>query len=242
MTGLSEGRSAERKRFERVAKTVTLLAHRVHRKFPELPAEDLVSVGNEAAVEAARSYDESRDVPFEIFAFKRIRGAMLRASVREVFDPVNAAVKRAIQSRMDFDMTPPAQVDLETALTDTPEVIRARTVRWLREQATSLLATAIVTRQEGADAPQGEEGVAARDAYARGHAKLKQLLEKLPPEESALFDSLYRQNDTLEDAATRLNTSKRTIQRMHQKLKERLAVQLRGQGVTEEPPLAGRLD
>jgi RNA polymerase sigma factor for flagellar operon FliA len=234
------GRAAEKRRFERVTKTVGLLAHRVHRKFPELSVDDLVSIGNEAAVEASQSFEEERGIPFEVYAFKRIRGAMLRAATREVFDPVNVAVKRAIQTQLELDMTPPAQVDLETALHDTPEKIRARTVQWLRAQAASMLAGALVAQQTGADQPQGEDAFAARDAYAKGHAKLAALLPRLPEEEKTVFEQLYKKSASLDEAAATLGVSKRTIQRVHDKLKERLMLQLRREGVTEEPPLEGR--
>ncbi len=241
MPGPNErGRSTEQRRFERVAKTVTLLAHRAHRKFPELSVDDLVSIGNEAAVDASRAFDEGRGIPFEIFAFKRIRGAMIRAATNEVFDPVSVAVKRAIQRELGSDMTPPAQVDLETALEDTPEKVRARTVKWLREQAAAMLAGALVAHQTASESPQGEDAVAARDAYAKGHAKLGHLLSKLPDDEHRLFEALYRRSATLDEAAATLQVSKRTVQRLHDKMKERLAAQLRRAGVTEEPPLEGR--
>lgn len=238
-TPTSQGRATEKRRFERVAKTVSLLAHRIHRKFPELSVDDLVSVGNEAAVEASRSFDEERGIPFEVFAFKRIRGAMIRAGVREVFDPVHVAVKRAIQSQLDFDMTPPAQVDLETALEDTPEKVRARTVKWLREQAAAMLAGALLAHQTASETPQGDV-VAARDAYEKGHAKLAELLPKLPREELAVFECIYKKGSTLVETAEALQISKRTVQRVHDKLKSRLELQLRRAGVTEEPPLEGR--
>jgi RNA polymerase sigma factor for flagellar operon FliA len=53
-------------------------ARRIHERLPQqVPLEDLVSAGVVGLIEAVRSYDSGKSVPFKSFAKFRIRGAIL---------------------------------------------------------------------------------------------------------------------------------------------------------------------
>src|SRR5215218_1636136 len=66
---------------ERVTSTMALVGHIVRESMGRLPGhvsrDDLTSAGLTALVQAAKSYDESRGVPFTRYAATRIRGAIL---------------------------------------------------------------------------------------------------------------------------------------------------------------------
>jgi RNA polymerase sigma factor for flagellar operon FliA len=58
--------------------TVYYIARRIHERLPQqVPLEDLVSAGVVGLIEAVRSYDSGKSVPFKSFAKFRIRGAIL---------------------------------------------------------------------------------------------------------------------------------------------------------------------
>jgi RNA polymerase sigma factor for flagellar operon FliA len=58
--------------------TVYYIARRIHERLPQqVPLEDLVSAGVIGLIEAVRSYDSAKSVPFKSFAKFRIRGAIL---------------------------------------------------------------------------------------------------------------------------------------------------------------------
>jgi len=57
---------------------------------PYLDVEELVQVGVVGLIEAARAFDRSRGVDFELFALRRIRGAMLDEVRRQSFLPRSA--------------------------------------------------------------------------------------------------------------------------------------------------------
>ena len=66
---------------ERVRSHMALVGHIVRESMGRLPGhvsrDDLTSAGLTALVQAARSYDEERGVPFTRYAATRIRGAIL---------------------------------------------------------------------------------------------------------------------------------------------------------------------
>lgn len=236
-------RDVDRARSERVTELVRVLARRQKRRFPGLSFDDLVASGNLAAVLAVKTYDETRGVPFEIFAMKRIRGAMLDLTADTTLNPVAKAVRLAVNERLgDFDMTPPAQLDLEEALEDTQEKARARAVAWLRNQAASMMATALLTQHEGSDRPIGEDAFAERDSYRHAYHHLTELLETIEPQEKILFQRLYREGSEAAAVARELDVSVRTLRRMHASLKEKLAAALRKRGVTSAPSTEGADD
>src|SRR5215207_7039514 len=66
---------------ERVTNNMALVGHIVRESMGRLPGhvsrDDLTSAGFTALVQAARSYDEARGVPFARYAATRVRGAIL---------------------------------------------------------------------------------------------------------------------------------------------------------------------
>lgn len=77
-----ENRGGEdRRREDRVQEHMPLVGHLVREMLARVPAhvnrDDLLSAGYAALVQAARGYDENRNVPFARFAAARVRGALL---------------------------------------------------------------------------------------------------------------------------------------------------------------------
>ncbi len=220
----------EQKLVEQALPMVAALARRTHRRFPEVPVDDFVSLGHEAAVEAARTFDASRGVPFELFAVKRISGSMVRDATKEHFGRIHVIVRNALSENAE---PPPADLPLDQALEDSPEKARARAVSWIRrEAAAAFVATMEVSSVE---VQGGEDDVTVREAYRRGQEALAEALRGLADSERHFIERHYRQGATFDEIAVELGVVKRTVTRMHDRIKIHLAERLRAAGVTRAP-------
>ncbi|RKS80170.1 RNA polymerase sigma factor for flagellar operon FliA [Motilibacter peucedani] len=81
MTALTQPRSSTRREDELCRENLPLVGYLVNELIGRLPAhvsrDELTSAGLAALAQAARSYDDSRGVPFGRFASTRIRGALI---------------------------------------------------------------------------------------------------------------------------------------------------------------------
>ena len=215
---------------------VRALAHRLRRRFPEVPLADFVSMGHEAAVRAACMFDPSRGVPFAGFAYKRVAGAMLRDATEESFGSLHVAVRRAFAADPDA-ARPPAELTLDEALEDTPDRARARAVAWARRQAAGALLASLTELGSNSTV---EDRLGARQAYARAVAALAEAEAELDPEHRRFVQRYYRESASYEAIAAELGVVVRTVTRIHDRVKERLARALLRRGVAEPPPPSGR--
>jgi len=215
---------------------VRALAHRLRRRFPEVPLGDFVSMGHEAAVRAASTFDPSRGVPFAGFAYKRVAGAMLRDATEESFGSLHMAVRRAFAADPDA-ARPPAEITLDEALEDTPDRARARAVAWARRQAAGALLASLA---ELGSSSTVEDRLGAKQAYARAVAALAEAEAELDPEHRRFVQRYYREGASYETIAAELGVVVRTVTRIHDRVKDRLARALLRRGVAEPPPPSGR--
>jgi RNA polymerase sigma factor FliA len=210
----------ERKLAERAVPLVQRLALSVGRRLRGPNLDDLVSVGSVAGVEAARTFDESRGVPFEGFAYKRIRGAMLREGLKEATGSMHYAITRALRDDAP-DFLPPSELSLDEALEDTPEKARARGVAWLKRQAAeqvigSLMADPEKTRTASEELHKSELSL-----------RLLAAIAELDEQERFFVRRFYADDATLETIATELGVVVRTVTRVHDRVKTKLGKRLR---------------
>lgn len=199
-------------RAESLVEMVRQLARRLAIR-KRMAVDELIGVGNEAALRAAREFDESRGVPFNAFAFNKIRWAMLDA----------ARAERAARGSPYVDRTPPGAVDLEMALQDTPETVRARARAWVEQNAASGAAGAALWTVE----PRTPEDDAIQE---RGLATIRSSIDELPEKERLFAKRFYTDGRTELEIAAELGVSRRTAQRIHESMKARLAGRLRRTG------------
>ncbi len=219
--------SAEEQRLvEQAQPMVRALARLVRRRFPEIPLEDFVSTGAEEAARVAPLYDPSLGVPFDVFAFKRVRGNMLRKTPAEAFGKLHIVIKRALSADVE---PPPSELTLDEALEDSPEKARARAVAWAKKQAAGMLVAALHARTEEAtpEAPS-----TAREKTQTG-AVLSRALSGLDDDEQYFVKRYYHDEQPFEVIAGELGVVKRTVTRMHDRIKEKLAERLKRDGLTE---------
>jgi RNA polymerase sigma factor FliA len=223
----------EQKLVERALPTVEHLARRAKGRFPRVPYEDLLSFGNQAVVEAIKTFDRSHGTPFEVFAFKRIYGAMIREATVEASGRLHIAIRRAFHH--DDDMAaPPAELGLDEALEDSPEKAKERAASWARKQAGGMMLAALAAMLEST--PDVERTVIGRAQRAHAEKMLAIAMADLDEDERYFVKRFYHESATLETIAGELGVVKRTVTRLHDRIKTKLAKSLRKRGVEEAPP------
>lgn len=171
---------------------VKRIAGRFGRGLPAwISRDDLVAAGNRGLVEAAKRYDETRREPFEAFAEKRIRGAMLDElrrgdimprRIRQKAKEVTSAI-RHLEQRLG---RPPE--DEETAAALGVSVAEYRDSLKLLPQVTLVSFGDETEVKKVAFEGQTPEEAATR---AQSRDKLRLALSKLPERERKILSLYY---------------------------------------------------
>jgi RNA polymerase sigma factor for flagellar operon FliA len=196
--------------------------------------DDLRSFGREGLLQAARSFDPARGVPFRRWANVRVRGAMMDglrqwgALPRRLYRELRAleAADRMLEAYDEEDASNPAT---------TPEAADSRLTAYLAGMATAMAIGTLAPRHvsrgaEGAD----REGLEPSPEDLLGEAELlarvKEIVGTLPEQERTLVERHYFAGDTLDDAAASLGLSKSWGSRLHARAIDTIARKLRESG------------
>lgn len=186
-----------------------------------IPFTDFLSVGHEALVRAARRFEPDRGKPFEQFAHPRIWGAMTDLALRETF-VVQAVARR--MAAMAYDE--PGEVHLDAWLGETTTSPRDADRDTLRGRL-ACLATMAVGDLEPPRPPTPEASLIDAQERHRLLSALERALADLPERDRQCMHALYDDALTLEATAARIGIDKRTVQRIHDRVKKRLAEEIR---------------
>ncbi len=189
---------------------VALQARKLAHRWPRAPRDEFESAGNLALVEAALSFDPSFGHPFEAFAFKRVRGSMIRAAKE-------ASYHLDTQLPKIGDVTAPGE-----AMRTTDKLEAASKGDELRSRKEDLAKAAHILLS--ADASHGGEDEMLDSIATKTHlAGLAAHLAVLSPRSRALVHELYVVGSTAEIAADRLGISRATLHRHHAEVRAELA-------------------
>jgi len=192
--------------------------------------EDLVSFGHEGLLQAARSFDPSRGVPFRRWANMRIKRAMIDgvrrwgALPRRVYRQLHGveAGDRVLELYDEEDAANPAS---------TAEAADDRLSTYLAGIATAIaVGTMMAAPRENVDA-DGQE-VTPEDLLAEAEtvARVKEVVARLPEQERTLVERHYFAGQTLDEAAASLGLSKSWGSRLHARAIESIAREMRTAG------------
>jgi RNA polymerase sigma factor for flagellar operon FliA len=205
-------------------------ARGVARRFGALvKVDDLQGEGSLGTVQAARLYDEDQGVAFEIYAWPRARGQMMR-KVRQAMETWKFERRLAEAAEEGAYRFAGRVRDESDWLLDTPEDHRRRR----SEFADSVLAAASVKlvgeiqRLAEDQSLTPEEQAVARERYARLVEVFGKEVAKLPRPEPKLLELHYWAEQTLKEIAVVLEKSYATVRRLHDTAIGRLARRLRG--------------
>jgi RNA polymerase sigma factor for flagellar operon FliA len=219
-------------RFRAELDLVDLNARQVARRIAtaSVTLDDLRSFGQEGLLQAARTFDESRGVPFRRWANLRIRGAMIDGVrqwgnlPRRVYRELRsvAAADRLQETYDEEDSAnPPA-----TAL-----AADARLTSYLAGIATAIaVGTMVAAPRESIDA-EGRD-VTPEDLVGNAEliARVKAIVASLPDAERTLVERHYFGDETLDQAAASLGLSKSWGSRLHARAIEAIAREMRKGG------------
>lgn len=219
---------------ERVAPRVVEIARSVRSQIGTLPIEDFESAGYEALVKAALRYDPATGVPFQAFAYLRIRGAMIDA-VRSA-NPTVRRYKRAMRA-----MAATQALYEEQAKTASPGA-DPRTLKERVEAAAELIrqtTSAVLLSKMAPTDPEvvtDTESAAADEALmnAEMRAHLEQAMTACSADESALIDALYFRDINMHAYAAELGVAVSTVSRRHARVLRKLGERM--SAATGPPP------
>jgi RNA polymerase sigma factor for flagellar operon FliA len=182
---------------------------------PGCTVDDLRGFGREGLLDAARSFDDGRGVPYKRWASMRIRSSMIDGVRRWRATPVRARHK--VQA--------PTRVAPENA---------AEGRSHGRDSTDGVHATRLVTLEEhDAVAPLADGashlGLTPEDAVAGAElaSLVRAVVSKLPTLERSLIERSYFSGETLPEAAASIGVSRSWAHRVHARAMETLERELR---------------
>ena len=192
--------------------------------------DDLRSFGREGLLQAARTFDPARGVPFRRWANMRVKGAVIDGLrqwgglPRRVYRELRGieAGDRMLEVYDEEDAAGPVA---------TPEGADDRLTSYLAGIATAIaVGTMVAMPRENIDA-EGHE-ITPEDLLAEAQllARVKSIVEGLPLQERTLVQKHYFGGETLDQAAASLGLSKSWGSRLHARALEAIGKELRRTG------------
>jgi RNA polymerase sigma factor FliA len=213
---------------------VTKAAFKIRRSLPEhLEIEELQAMGREGLLDAARTYQADRGVPFGAWAYFKIRASIIDGLRRQTALPRRVYQKlRALEAANQ--MREGQLEDEAAAVSETPEAADARvaatTAAMAMAMATAFLSTGSVENKEDASATSPEEAAMRTSLLDRVRASIDQLAEN----ERDLLTRVYFEDQQLDETAKALGMSKSWASRLHVRALENLASDLRRRKINDE--------
>jgi RNA polymerase sigma factor for flagellar operon FliA len=215
-------------RFHAELDLVDIVARQMGRRIAAaVTLDDLRSFGREGLLHAARSFDESRGVPFRRWANVRIRGAMIDG-VRKWGD-LPRRVYRELRALEAADRMLETYDEEDAAgHVATPEAADARLTAYLAGIATAIaMGTMAAAPGESVDADGREVTPENLVSEMELLTHVRAIVAKLPDRERTLIERHYFGGETLDAAAASLGLSKSWGSRLHARAIESIARELR---------------
>lgn len=204
---------------------VRFLTQQVRSRTPAwVETDDLIGYGQVGLLQAARDFDPEKGTKFSTFAYYRIRGA--------IFDGVNKLMWFRADRNPETKYNQMADSLLQTTTSESTSTEPVgneltREASWFSRVAGSLAVVYLASAdEEGRTAEVVDKstlapwfGLVQRETSG----KLREAMERLPPDAAALIRAVYYEDRTLQEAADRLGISKSWASRMHAGALEQLS-------------------
>ena len=218
---IPEARSALIERHVELPRRAAALLHPRVREHVEL--DELVAMGNLGLAEAASRFDPAQGATFSIFAWYRVRGAMIDGLRKMTHLPrrvwAQIATLRAAAEYLEAQATRADVARSQAAAATTAD--RLREIQGALGAIRTMYVVGIdqVPAERLASAETSAELELGR---ARQAARLRAALDRLPERERTLVLAHYRDDQTLQDAGRALGLSKSWASRLHARAIDRL--------------------
>ena len=189
--------------------------------------DDLRSFGREGLLNAARTFDARRGVPFRRWANLRIRGTIIDGLRR--WGTLPRRVYRELRALSAADSVQEVYAEEDAANRPaTPEAADDRWNSYLWGMATAMaVGTLVASRYPGGEAVAPESSPEDLVASAELMSRIRAIVLRLPDAERTLIERHYFSDETLDQAAASLGLSKSWGSRLHARAIDTLARELR---------------
>ena len=206
---------------------VRSLALRIYRNIPiKVDLEDLIAYGELGLAEAARDFDAELGNQFSTFAYYRIRGAIYDGLAKMTW--TSRAKYRRLRNESMANQVLESEKDRSTGKSSSTEENGAWFARTTEKLAVVYLASGSDSEYDPIEsAVDPSECAVQRVMHLEVSSKVRELVKKLPLSESRLIQLVYFEGYTLQDAGNALGISKSWASRLHAKILESLATDMR---------------
>lgn len=205
------------------------IATRIYSTLPKsVSYDDLVAYGQLGLMQAAHSFDVTKEVSFQTYAYHRIRGAIFDGLAKMHWSDRSLGVKIKAEQMSAAAMEQQIE-NLQRMASQKSQAADAESLTRITERVAM-----IHLLGDCSDGPDGlaqlavdselspEEAMVEREL----RAVVRSLVEELPEEERAIIVLTYFEGKTLTEAADSLGKSKSWASRTHAKILEKLARRL----------------
>ncbi len=206
---------------------VRSIALRIYRNIPvRVDLDDLIAYGELGLAEAARDFQADLGNQFSTFAYYRIRGAIYDGLAKMTW------TSRARYRRLRFESMADDVLESERE-NDTDRPLSAEeSGRWFARvtERLAMVFLASDSDEENNAVTSMEDPLEAapvRMLHREASENLRSMVERLPDVERRLINYVYFDGLTLQEAGVRLGFSKSWASRLHAKILERLADDMR---------------
>ena len=207
---------------------VRSLALRIHRNLPiRVDLDDLIAYGELGLVEAAQDFQADRGNQFSTFAYYRIRGAIYDGLAKMTW------TSRARYRRMRFESMAADTLESEQEL-DRGSADPAENGKWFARVTERLAMVYLVCNGDEnnlIETTDPQPSAPSLFMHREASEKLRSMVDRLPEMERRLIHLVYFDGYTLQEAGRMIGFSKSWASRLHAKILERLADDMRRQGL-----------
>jgi RNA polymerase sigma factor for flagellar operon FliA len=219
---------------------VRSIASRIHATIPPyagIELSDLVQSGHLGLINAARSYQTSRHVPFPVYARFRIRGEILD-SLRQV-DTVSRRMRRldkrvrAAKSELSADLQrDPTETELRDKLKADPRGFEGAKVDLTLLQLPAIAITSLDDRNAGSESWRATEpGPESLQSESEARGLLQKAIQRLPARSRELIHMYYQSGLTMREIGVHLNVNESRVSQIHRRSLEKMARYLCAAGI-----------
>jgi RNA polymerase sigma factor FliA len=206
---------------------VRRIATRLHAQLPgHFEVDDLVGDGTAGLIQAAERYDERSGTPFSMYAYHRIRGAMLDG-VRRMGLRRSQVERYRAEERVNAYLESLAARDEGARQSGAPEATLEDDLRSVLHALQSAAVSHMVS-MDAADAELAARRPGPEESLVLGESRerVKAAVATLPDREQTFIRKMYYEDKSLTEAASEVGISKSWASRLHARAVELLRAAL----------------
>lgn len=206
---------------------VRSLALRIYRNIPvRVELDDLIAYGELGLAEAARDFQADLGNQFSTFAYYRIRGAIYDGLAKMTW------TSRARYRRLRFESMADDVLEAERESDHGKPMSAEESGRWFARVTERLAMVFLASDSDDESNPVAAaedplDAAPVRMLHREASESLRALVDRLPDVERRFINYVYFDGLTLREAGLRLGFSKSWASRLHAKILERLADDMR---------------